>query len=78
MAIVLPGAGVTALIHAYGDSEFLPVPLGNGQPGVWLGFQPVQNQGFNDQLGVGKVPGAIEFKLTEQFLIEPVSPLFGL
>jgi hypothetical protein len=65
-------------ILAAGHAETVTMALGDSGTDALLGFEPVQDQRFKDELGVRQVTGAVVLKLPEELLVEAVGPLLRL
>ena len=49
--------------------------LGHRPAYLRIGFQPKENQGLNDPLGIGKMLRAVIFKSSESLGVEAIRPL---
>ena len=58
-------------------AESFAVPQRQVAAGGSVTFQPVQNQSFQHQLGIGQMPGAIFFKRLKEFGVETIGALHG-
>ncbi len=56
-------------------AEAFAVPHGDTAAGFSALLKPVEYQGFQHQLGIGQMSGAILFERIEEFRIEPVCTL---
>ena len=65
------------LIFAPRVAKPLAVPHGDGAAATGLSLQPMENQRFQYQLGIGQVPGTILLKGLKEFGIEPIRSLDG-
>ena len=65
------------LIFASRIAKPLAVPHGDGAAATGLSLQPMENQRFQYQLGIGQMPGTILFKGFKEFGIEPIRSLAG-
>ncbi len=56
-------------------AEAFPMPHGDTAAGVSTLFQPMENESFQHQLGIGQMPGAILLKRLKKLRVETIGSL---